>query len=331
MMRRLLLAILACLAASLSSISRAHEVRPGFLELRQVDEQTWSVLWKVPALGEMRLALHPHFPPNCRTPAEPIILHTADAHVERTTIRCEGGLEGRNIFIDGLAATMTDVLVRFVRENGSVQVARLTPSTPAFVFEAVPDSFQVAQAYLLLGVEHILGGIDHLLFVFGLLLLVRGPWLLVKTVTAFTVAHSITLAAATLGWVRVQQAPVEAVIALSILFLASELAKQRHGDLGLMQRYPWIVAFTFGLLHGFGFAGALRQVGLPESDVPLALFTFNVGVEVGQLLFIGIVLLVLAGLRRVRVRIPAWVNAAPAYGIGTMAAFWTLQRMALFF
>ena len=174
-------------------------------------------------------------------------------------------------------------------------------------------------------------GIHHLLFVLGLLLLVRSPLLLVKTITEFTVAHSVTLAASTLGWVRVQQAPVEAVIALSILFLASELAKQRNGDTGLMQRYPWIVAFTFGLLHGFGFAGALREVGLPEVDLPLALLTFNIGVEIGQLLFVGVVLLVLAGLQRVKLRIPAWAHAAPAYGIGAVSALWTLQRMALLF
>jgi HupE/UreJ protein len=139
--------------------------------------------------------------------------------------------------------------------------------------------------------------------------------------------HSVTLAAATLGWVHVSQPPVEAAIALSILFLASELAKQRHGYAGLMERYPWIVAFTFGLLHGFGFAGALREVGLPESDIPLALFTFNVGVEVGQLLFVGTVLLAMAA-RRFLLRVPARAHAMPAYGIGTMAAFWFLQRMA---
>jgi hydrogenase/urease accessory protein HupE len=255
------LAAAAWLVASLLGNACAHEVRPGYLELRQTGAEAWSVLWKVPALGEMRLSIRPRFPTNCRTTAEPIALHTADAHVERVTMDCKDGLEGREIFINGLAATMTDVLVRSVRSDGSVQVARLTPSAPAFVFEAVPGSLQVARAYTEMGVEHILGGVDHLLFVLGLLLLVREAWLLVKTITAFTVAHSITLAAATLGWAHVPQPPVEAVIALSILFLASELAKQHHGHAGLMERYPWIVAFTFGLLHGFGFAGALRQVG----------------------------------------------------------------------
>ena len=330
-MHRIVLAAVLLLTAGLSGNACAHEVRPGYLELRQTGPQFWSVLWKVPARGELRLSIRPRFPANCRILAEPIILHSPEAHVERTTMECAGGLEGRGISIDGLPATMTDVLVRSVRADDSVQVARLTPSAPAFVFEATPGSLQVARAYTALGVEHILGGIDHLLFVLGLLLLVRGPWLLVKTITAFTVAHSITLAAAALGWIRVQQAPAEAVIALSILFLASELAKQRDGEAGLMQRYPWIVAFTFGLLHGFGFAGALRAIGLPESDVPLALFTFNVGVEIGQLMFVGAVLFLLAGLRRVKLAVPSWAEAAPAYGIGTIAAFWTVQRIALLF
>ena len=330
-MHRLVLAAALFLAAALSGNARAHEVRPGYLELRQTGPQAWSVLWKVPARGELRLSIRPRFPAGCRILAEPIIVHSPEAHVERTTMECAGGLEGREISIAGLPATMTDVLVRSVRADDSVQVARLTPSAPAFVFEATPGSLQVARAYTILGVEHILGGVDHLLFVLGLLLLVRGPWLLVKTITAFTVAHSITLAAAALGWVRVQQAPVEAVIALSILFLAGEFAKRHDGEAGVMQRFPWIVAFIFGLLHGFGFAGALREVGLPETDIPLALLTFNVGVEIGQLVFVGVVLLLLAGLRRVKLEVPPWADAAPAYGIGTIAAFWTLQRIAPLF
>jgi HupE / UreJ protein len=316
------------LTANMPGIAWGHEVRPGYLELRQTGADTWGVLWKVPALGDMRLSIHPQFPENCAPASEPVTLQSDGAYTERTAIACKGGLVGRSIGIGGLAATMTDVLVRSVRADGSVQVARLTPSVPAFVLEALPGPLQVARTYTVLGVEHILGGVDHLLFVLGLLLLIRGAWPLVKSITAFTVAHSITLAAATLGWLQVPQRPVEAVIALSILFLARELAKPRDGHIGLMERYPWMVAFSFGLLHGFGFAGALREVGLPVSDIPLALFTFNAGVEIGQLLFVGIVLLAIAGLRRFSPRIPSWTRAAPAYGIGTMAAFWWLQRMA---
>src|SRR5579862_172797 len=331
MIARVLLILTVTLAGSVPGGASGHEVRPGYLELKQTGAESWSVLWKVPAQGEMRLSIHPQFPDGCAPVSEPIALQTTGAYMERTTIACKGGLVGRAIGVDGLSTTMTDVLVRSVRADESVQVARLTPATPAFVFEAAPGSLEVARAYTALGVEHILGGIDHLLFVLGLLLIVRNKWVLVKTITAFTVAHSVTLAAATLGWVHVPQPPVEAVIALSILFLASELAKQRQGHAGLMERYPWIVAFTFGLLHGLGFAGALREVGLPESDIPLALFTFNVGVEFGQLMFVGTALLTLAALRRFLSRLPTWTHAVPAYGIGTMAAFWWLQRMAPLF
>jgi hypothetical protein len=316
------------LAANTPQSVCGHEVRPGYLELRQRGTETWSVLWKVPAQGEMRLSIHPKFPAICAPASEPAAFQVADAFIERTNMVCKGGLVGRAISVDGLAATMTDVLVRSVRTDGSVQVARLTPSLPAFEFEGTLGSLQVARAYTMLGIEHILGGIDHLLFVLGLLLIVRNRWLLVQAITAFTLAHSVTLAAATLGWVHVPQPPVEAVIALSILFLASELAKQRQGHAGLIELYPWMVAFTFGLLHGFGFAGALREVGLPENEIPLALFTFNVGVEIGQLLFVGSVLLAFNALGHFFLRLPAWIHAAPAYGIGTMAAFWWLQRMA---
>jgi hydrogenase/urease accessory protein HupE len=330
-MRRLLLTLTFMLAANTPEIACGHEVRPGYLELRQIGTETWSVLWKVPAQGEMRLSIHPQFPEMCAPASEPTASQIIGAFTERTTMVCKGGLIGRAIGIDGLSATITDALVRSVRADGSVQVARLTPSAPAFVFEGTLGSLQVARAYTSLGVEHILGGIDHLLFVLGLLLIVRSRWLLVKAITAFTVAHSVTLGAATLDWVHVPQPPVEAVIALSILFLASELAKQRHGHRGLIEHYPWIVAFTFGLLHGFGFAGALREVGLPENEIPFALLTFNVGVEIGQLLFVGTVLLALAALRRLFLRVPAWIHATPAYGIGTMAACWWLQRMAPLF
>jgi len=329
--RRVALVLLAGWLAHLPQRALGHEVRPGYLQLEQAAAESWRVLWKVPAQGDMRLSIHPRFPENCTPASETIAFQANAAYVERTSIACKGGLVGRTIAIGGLEATLTDVLVRSVRIDGSVQVARLSPSAPSFAFEATPGSLQVARAYTVLGMEHILGGFDHLSFVLGLVLLVRGRWLLVKTITAFTVAHSVTLAAATLGWMRVSQMPVEAVIALSILFLASELAKQRRGGAGLLQRFPWIVAFVFGLLHGLGFAGALREVGLPDSDVPLALLTFNVGVEIGQLLFVGTVLAAWAALRGLLARLPAWTHAMPAYAIGTMAAFWCLERVAPLF
>jgi hydrogenase/urease accessory protein HupE len=331
MMRRLLLAIAFAWLAHVPQYAQGHEARPGYLELQQTAAESWNVLWKVPAQGDMRLAIHPRFPEGCALASEPIAFSVGGAYVERTSIACKGGLAGRAIDVEGLSATMTDVLVRSVRTDGSVQVARLSPSTSSFVFESAPDSLDVARTYVVLGVEHILRGVDHLLFVLALLLLVRDKWLLVKTITAFTVAHSITLAAATLGWLRVGQPPVEAVIALSIVFVASELAKQRRGDAGLTARYPWIVAFVFGLLHGLGFAGALREIGLPDGEIPLALLTFNVGVEMGQLLFVSAVLAAWAALRSFLARLPAWMHAMPAYAIGTMASCWWLQRVVPLF
>ena len=220
--------------------------------------------------------------------------------------------------------------MRLDHVNGTTQVARLTPATPSFVVKATPSWLHVAGTYLHLGVEHILLGLDHLLFVLALLLLVEGGRRLLGTVTAFTAAHSLTLAAATLGLGHMPQQSVEAIIALSIVFIAAEIVHSRQGRSGLTARRPWVVAFIFGLLHGLGFAGALREVGLPEQSIPLALFFFNVGIEVGQLLFISAALAIGALLRRLVVACPVWVRQLPAYGIGTIAAYWTLERVAGF-
>jgi len=304
----------------------AHESRPGYLQLTLNDEESVSLLLKIPALGQMRLGLYPNLPANCGAVVEPTTYIIDNAFTERATFKCSGGLFGQTVTIDGLSTTLTDVLVRVERDDGTVQIARLTPSKTAFVVEATPGTLEVAATYLALGVNHILGGIDHLLFVFALLILVTNIRTLVWTITAFTAAHSLTLAAATLGLVQVPQAPVEAVIALSIVFVASEIVHVSQGRPGLTQRKPWIVAFVFGLLHGFGFAGALNEIGLPEQSIPLALFLFNVGVEVGQLGFIGAVLLIYAILKRYIVSQPHWANLMPAYLIGSVAAYWTIER-----
>jgi hydrogenase/urease accessory protein HupE len=257
-----------------------------------------------------------------------------NAYSERWTAKCPGGLTGGTIHIAGLSATVTDVLVRLERLDGTTQIARLTPSAPSLVVEAAPGATEVARTYLMLGVEHILGGFDHLLFVLALLILVKGTRRLIWTVTAFTVAHSLTLAGATLGFVHVPGPPVEAAIALSIVFVAAEIVLSRQGMLGLTEKFPWIVAFTFGLLHGFGFAGALNEVGLPQSAIPVALFFFNVGVEVGQLLFIASVIAVIALGRRIARRIDvapvAWAWRVPPYAIGSVASFWLIQRIVAF-
>jgi hydrogenase/urease accessory protein HupE len=328
--RRRAAALAAGLALALAEASQAHEVRPGYLELREHEGERFDVLWKVPARGDERLAIEPRFPEGCRPAGPRSVLASEQARSERWSVRCPDGLVGATIAIEGLAATLTDVLVRLEAPDGSARVARLTPRQPAFAVEAEPGRAEVAATYLRLGVEHILEGVDHLLFVLALVLLVPEPRRLVATVTAFTVAHSLTLAAATLGLVRVSQAPVEAVIALSIVFVAAEITHQVRGRPGLTTRAPWLVAFVFGLLHGLGFAGALREVGLPEQAIPLALLFFNLGVELGQLLFIACVLPLAALGRRASGRWPRGAEV-PAYAIGSIAAYWTLERVVACF
>jgi len=323
-------ALAVCTMLVLAGPARAHEVRPGYLELREGPAGTFSILWKVPARGEDRFGIRPVLPAQCTEASPARGSATGDAYVERSTVRCPGGIDGARITIDGLEATMTDVLVRLERASGATQAIRLTPAAASFVVEATQSRLAVARTYLGLGVGHILFGFDHLLFVLALLLLVGPTRRLVSTVTAFTVAHSLTLAAATLGLVHVPPQPVEASIALSIAFVAAELVHAREGIVSLTEQRPWVVAFVFGLLHGLGFAGALSQVGLPPQAIPVALLFFNLGVEIGQLLFIAAVLLVLALARRTAVRAPAWAWRVPAYAIGAVAAFWTIERVATF-
>jgi hydrogenase/urease accessory protein HupE len=319
---------LPLLVMLVSGGSLAHEVRPGYLRIQQVDEATYDVLWRVPARGDLRLGLYARLPDHCETRGEMRSYWQGGAYVERWTSICPGGLVGHDVAIDGLSATLTDVLARFERLDDTTQIVRLTPSNYTFAVSDSESWQQVASTYTMLGVEHILLGIDHLLFVLALLMIVEGWRKLVATVTAFTLAHSITLAAATLGFVKVPQSPVEAVIALSILFVAAEIIHWRQGRPGITRRKPWLVAFTFGLLHGFGFAGALTEIGLPEHAIPLALLFFNVGVEAGQLLFIACVVVAWSALRKFEW--PEWVWRIPVYGIGTMAAFWTIERIAGF-
>jgi hydrogenase/urease accessory protein HupE len=291
----------------------------------------FDISWRRPALGDKVLSMQPVFPAHCAMQGKVANYLASGAHVSRWSIQCaEPGLIEQTISIDGLAQTLTDVLVRLQFLDGTARTQILKPNATAMLVEGAPSSWQVIRDYARLGVEHILGGVDHLLFVLCLLLIVRGSWLLVKTITAFTVAHSITLAMATLGFVSMPQAPIEAVIALSILFLAVELVKQQRGKNDLAMRAPWIVAFIFGLLHGFGFAGALTEIGLPQSDIPLALLMFNVGVETGQLLFITVVLAVIGSWKRLVGLELNWLPRTTAYGIGAVSVYWVLSRVALF-
>ena len=320
---------------SLAGPAVAHEVRPAYLELREAAGGEIDVLWKTPMVGELRLSLWPVLSGEFEEPSPVVTRHTGSAAVQTWRWKLDEPLRGRTLSIEGLEATMTDALVRVEFADGTSWVGRLKPHAPVATIPMRQGAGEVVRTYLRLGVEHILLGIDHLLFVLALLLLTKGALRLVKTVTAFTLAHSITLALATLGFVHVPQAPVEAVIALSIVFVAAEIIRSRQGTEGLTTRAPWVVAFTFGLLHGFGFAGALSGIGLPQGQIPAALLFFNVGVEVGQLLFVGAVLAALALTRQLRVSAgplapPRWVELVPPYAIGSFAMFWVIQRVAAF-
>ena len=275
--------------------------------------------------------IYPQLPETCSNITEPSINPSQGFALERWLVDCgESGMINEIIVIDGLELTVTDTLLRIELADGTMHTTVLRPDSPTFVVPEKPSKTKVAGSYLGLGIEHILGGFDHLLFVLGLLLIVRSSMILIKTITAFTLAHSVTLAMATLGFVHVPQTPVEAVIALSILFLATELSKQHRGEIGLTSRAPWLVAMSFGLLHGFGFAGALTEIGLPQTDIPLALLFFNVGVEVGQLMFVAGVLSCAWMIKKIKIQWPAWAEQMPVYAIGSLAAFWFIQRTISF-
>jgi hydrogenase/urease accessory protein HupE len=320
----------AALAIALPAV--AHRLSPAFFGLTETAPDTFAVQWKVSISGGLAAVLEPQVPAGCTLTDTVRTYVVDDVRFQHAALHCPGGVGGKRFAVNGLSDTQTDVLLRVDYLDGSSSNQRLTRDAPAVTIPVRPSVLEVVRTYLVLGVEHILLGVDHLLFVLALLLLVRGVRRLVATVTAFTVAHSITLGAATLGFVHVPPAPVEATIALSILFLASELARRRAGaQADLTERFPWLVAFSFGLLHGFGFAGALSEVGVPTQAVPLALLFFNVGVEIGQLVFIGAVLGLGWLVQRSALRTPAGWQRLAAYGIGSMAAFWVVQRTVAIF
>jgi hydrogenase/urease accessory protein HupE len=324
------LAALLLIILALVRPATAHELRPAYLELTEATPGQYSVLWKVPAAGDRRLGLYLRLPETCRNITEPVGVIENVTYFERSKVSCDGGLKNQSITIDGLRSTLTDVLARISWADGSVEVERLTPEQPSLVLKGAQTVWEVARTYFLLGVEHILGGFDHLLFVLALMLLIRDPWTLLKTITAFTLAHSITLSGAALGYLSLPQAPVEAVVALSIAFVARELILMKPGERRLSEAYPWVVSFSFGLLHGFGFAGALKEISLPQSDVPLALLTFNLGVEAGQLAFVAAMLILYrAAVALTHIPFPP-LRTVMVYGIGAAATFWLLARLGAF-
>jgi len=313
-----------------SGAALAHESRPGFLELKETAPGTYSFLWKKPTGGEVEIQIAPVIPDGCRLVTPDRQQLSPGAFIVRGTLTCEGGgLAGKTIVIAGLEATITDVLVRLHHADGRLESHLLRPANPSVALGGITTATQRALGYLQLGVQHILLGVDHLLFVLGLLLIVSGRWTLVKTITSFTVAHSITLAIATLGYASAPLPPLNAAIALSILFLGPEIVRVWRGETSFTIRHPWVVAFAFGLLHGFGFASGLTAMGLPQAEVPLALLLFNVGVEIGQVAFVLLIVLLERSFRTLGIRWPRLVEALPGYAVGSLGAFWTIQRTAV--
>lgn len=304
----------------------AHEVRPAYLEIA-ANPTGYQVVWKQPVVADVAVPIKPRMSGGWLAQAPQHAWRTPAYRVQSWRIEAPAvPLAGQTIAIDGLDRTITDALVRIRLADGSESTQRLTPDAPSFIVgEHGTESLPVA-AYLRLGIEHILTGVDHLLFVFGLMLLVVGRRRLAGAITAFTAAHSLSLALAALGWVQAPVALVEAAIALSIVFVAVEIVQRWHGQPGLTSRRPWLVAFAFGLLHGFGFAGALAEIGLPANALVPALLLFNLGVELGQLAFIAAVLAARCLLLRSN-QIPlAPMHRAAAYTIGGLASYWFIER-----
>jgi hypothetical protein len=324
---------LAALVLALGIVApsaRAHESRPAYLEIKETAPGQYSVLWRTPVLAGMRLPIVLEMPDGVRNLREPVVLELADSLLERRWIDAgPGGLAGKRIEIVGLPLTITDALVRVELLDGRTMQMIARPSQPWVEIPASQSWWQVTGSYVVEGIRHILFGADHLLFVLGLLLIVKDGWMLLKTITAFTLAHSTTLAIATLGYANAPALPLNAAIALSILFLGPEIVRVWRGETSLTIRHPWVVAFAFGLLHGFGFATALTSAGLPRADLPPALLSFNVGVEIGQLGFVALILAMARSFRILEVDWPRWVKALPGYTVGGLGAFWTLQRLAL--
>jgi len=326
--------LIAALWLGLVTLAPAHPLDPALLELRELPDGEVSVLWRVPRSAPASVPLRPLLPAHCALRSEPSPADDVGPHVTyRWRVACgERGLVGQRVGVDGLHERGTEALLRIQLGDGRAIQAVLRAHQSTIDVPARPGRLDVVRDYVRLGLEHILTGLDHLLFVLGLVLLVRGRRRLLWTITAFTAGHSVTLSLAVLGWIRVPPAPVEALIAVTILVVAVELTREPAGREGWMRRAPWLMAFVFGLLHGLGFAGALVQVGLPAGEIPLALLSFNVGIEAGQLLFVAVVIVGRAAVRALPGR---WLQAAgarvPAYAIGSLAAFWVIDRVRAIF
>jgi len=306
--------------------AHAHALSPSLLMLHEVGRGIADVTWKTPSMRIPGTDVRPVLPPGCTPTTQADVSEDAESITARWRVDCAGAsIVGLRVGIDGLAAAKTDVLLHVELADGRSIDTVLRASEPFLAVPAPEDRLGVVRRYGQLGFEHIMGGYDHLLFVFGLLLLAASTRALVSTITAFTVGHSVTLTLAVLGITRIPPAPVEVLIALSIFVLAVELARAPDPTT-LMRRAPWLMALTFGFLHGLGFAGTLRATGLPADAIPLALVSFNVGIEIGQLAFVVAVTVLTAIARPMSLRLPAWSRTVPIYTMGTLAAFWMIER-----
>jgi hydrogenase/urease accessory protein HupE len=312
--------------------ARAHESQPGLLELKQLTANRYEVLWRAPIYFGRPHPARLVLPADWQNVSEPTVRQLPDSALHRQVVEVEGrSINGSVIRFAGLEATITDVYVRVTRLDGSQVSQVVRPTRPFVELRGERPWHESAREYVVLGFNHILMGIDHLLFVLGLLIIVQGRRMLIKTITAFTVAHSITLAIATLGYATIPGPPLNAAIALSILFLGPEIVRVWRGQTSFTIRHPWVVAFAFGLLHGFGFANGLSTVGMPAAEIPLALLMFNIGVEIGQITFVVVMPLIHRALRVLQFRWPRWVDFAPGYAIGSLGAMWTIQRTWMMF
>lgn len=326
---RWLIALLAFLAAIPLS---AHELRPSVVEMREVERGQYTLDWKVTlsvgSAGLLTDSLEPVIPDNCAIQGDKVQRIQSAALMGRAKLTCEGDPAGGAFGLSELLGK-SDAIARYIPLDAPTQSFRLTADETSAIILAEPDPLSVLGDYFIIGAEHIVFGWDHLLFVIALVLLVRNPWPVIKAATAFTIAHSITLVATVLGYSGLPGRPVEALIALSIVFLAVEVALiLRDPDRQtLTRRFPWAVAFAFGLVHGFGFAGALADIGLPQTQLAAALFAFNVGVEAGQLLVVGLTLIVLAGLSRASETVQGAALKSSTYAIGAIGSFWLIERL----
>lgn len=324
--------VLAGAAVLLALPAGAHKLAPSLLELRPGAEGQYQVRWKTPLQRPAGVEIEPVVPAHCEPLSSPRAVPEATSVSLLWSVDCgEAGLVGSEFSVTGLAASATNALVNIELSDGRKFRAVIHANSPTFVVPERQRALDVARDYCLLGFKHILSGFDHLLFVLGLILLVSSRRQLLYTVTSFTLGHSVTLSIAALGFVRFPTRLVEVLIAATIVALAVEIARPQTGRRTLMRRFPWAVAFAFGLLHGFGFAGALAEIGLPQEEIPLALFTFNVGIELGQLAFVAVILVLRSLFQRSVERVPAWLVRVPVYGMGAVAVYWCLDRASALF